>query len=254
MIRAIIVDDEPLAREGLRDFLAAEPDVDIVSECGDGKAAARAIREHKPDLVFLDVQMPEMDGFELLGNLEPEEIPNVIFVTAYDRYALEAFRVHALDYLLQPLVAERFRAAVQRVRTHMLANDAGRINERMLTLLGELRDTSRGAGRLLIKERGRIFFVKAEEVDWIEAAGNYVKLHVGAERHLMRETMSKIGDRLDRKQFARIHRSTIVNLDRIKEIQPWFQGEHVVVLHTGVQLTLSRTYREKLQKSLGMRL
>ena len=250
-IRALIVDDEPLAREGLRDFLSAEPDVVVVAECRDGVEAVAAVRQHHPDLVLLDVQMPEISGLDVLRELAPAEIPAVIFITAYDKYALDAFQVHALDYLLKPVDAERFRTALGRARVQIQYRRSGHINERILQLLGHLSAKGQFVDRLMIKQQGRVFFIKVEEIDWIQAAGNYVKLHVGERWHLMRETMAKLSAKLDPKQFVRIHRSTIVNLERVKEIQPWFQGEHVVLLHDGHQLTLSRTYREKLHDVLG---
>ncbi len=250
-IRTILVDDEPLAREGIRNFLDPEKDVEIVAECRNGEEAVTAIRAHRPDLLLLDVQMPEMDGFAVLNALDTSEIPVVVFVTAYDRYALDAFQAHALDYLLKPLDPNRFRETLARARQQVQYRKSGQVSDEILKLLGDLGAQEEWLDRLMIKDRGRVFFVKVNDIDWIQAAGNYVRLHVGDERYLMRETMSNLGARLNPKQFVLIHRSTVVNLERVKEIQPYFQGEHVVVLENGGQLTLSRTYRDKLQEKLG---
>ena len=249
-IRALIVDDEPLARERIRTLLKRAPDVRVVSECGDGKRAVRAVRKHKPDLVFLDVQMPEMDGFDVLEALDPGEMPVVIFVTAYDKYALRAFDVHALDYLLKPFDRERFQSALDRAREQIGKRQNGDVNQQLLSLLADRAAGEKPMRRLVIKSGGRILFLRAEEIDWVEAAGNYLRLHVGREEHLLRETMSGLEGRLDSRKFLRIHRSTIVNLDRIKEMQASFHGEYEVRLRDGARLTLSRTYRDKLQKIL----
>jgi two-component system, LytTR family, response regulator len=244
-IRTLIVDDEPLARTRLRSLLEREPDVTVVGECGDGRRAVALVDELEPDLLFLDVQMPVLDGFGVLEALDPDRMPAVIFVTAYDRYAIRAFDVHALDYLLKPFDRDRFQRALARARSQIAANEKAQV----LPHYGP--SQRRPLQRLVIKSLERVFFLRLEEIDWIEAAGNYVKLHVGAETYLRRETMTALEDRLNTDQFVRVHRSTIVNLDRIQELQAWFHGDYKVILHDGTQLTLSRGYREKLQEQLG---
>lgn len=249
-IRTLIVDDEPLARERIRTLLKPVPDIRVVGECSDGRRAVKAIRRHKPDLVYLDVQMPEMDGFDVLEVLEPGEMPVIIFATAYDKYALRAFDVHALDYLLKPFDRERFETALARAREQIGKRRNGDINQRLLSLLAERATGQKPAQRLVIKSGGRITFLRAGEIDWVEAAGNYLRLHVGKEEHLLRETMGGLEGRLDPQKFLRIHRSTIVNLDRVKEMQPSFHGDYQVRLNDGTRLTLSRGYRDKLQEIL----
>jgi two-component system LytT family response regulator len=251
-IRALIVDDEPLARERIRTLLAEEPDVEIVGECSDGREAVDAIRRLEPDLVFLDVQMAEMDGFAVLDEIGPEHIPAVIFVTAYDRHALRAFEVHALDFLLKPFDRERFGRALQRIKDHLQYASPGVLNRRILSLLEDLKRPQPGyVERLALKTGGRVSFIKADEIDWIEGEGNYARLHVAKQSHLIRETMNQLEARLDPARFLRIHRSTIVNTERIKEIQPLFNGAYGVLLKDGTRLTLSRGYRERLKVLTG---
>jgi len=250
-IRTLIVDDEPLARERLRALLGGEGDVEVVGECANGKTAVEAIESLKPDLVFLDVQMPVLDGLGVVEAVGAEEMPAVIFVTAYDRYALRAFEVHALDYLLKPFDRPRFQQAVQRAREQLQRHKSAELNERLVALLEDSQTNRKPQDRLVIKAGGRVFFLKTEEIDWIEAAGNYARIHVGKESHLLRETMSALETRLDPEKFLRIHRSTIVNIERIQELQPWFHGDYVVILRDGTQLTLSRGYRQKIQEVFG---
>jgi two-component system LytT family response regulator len=251
-IRALIVDDEPLAREGTRELLRAADAVQVIGECTNGRDAVEMIRRARPDLVFLDVQMPEMNGFEVLEALEEAEIPpTVIFVTAYDEYALRAFEVHALDYLLKPLDPERFSQALQRAREQLELRRKGETSERIVEMLREIRSRPEHLDRFLVKSKGRVHFIDASGIDWIEAAGNYVKLHTAGDSYLIRETMTALEGRLDPRQFLRIHRSSIVNIDRVKELHPMFGGEYTVVLKDGTELTLSRTYRSKLQGRLG---
>ncbi len=245
-IRAILVDDEPLGRERIRTLLSDVPDVELVAECADGREALEAVERVNPDLMFLDVQMPELDGFDVLDALDPETRPFVIFVTAYDQYAIRAFDVHALDYLLKPFDRERFDQALARARASIAAGREDLTQQRMLDLIEQLRVERGPLERLVVKSAGRIVFLRAEEIDWIEAAGNYLKIHAGPETHLLRETMNTMQQRLSSDHFARIHRSTIVNLDRIRELQPAFHGEYVVILRDGVQLTLSRSHRDTL--------
>jgi two-component system LytT family response regulator len=250
-IRVLIADDEPLARERLTSLLASEPDVDLVAQATDGEEAATAIHDHSPDLVFLDVQMPQMDGFEVIETVGTDKMPLVIFVTAYDQHALKAFQVRALDYLLKPFDRERFRDALQRARKQLERDETGDLGRRLLALVKDLRRDQPRAERLVVKSGGRLFFLRTDEIDWVEAAGNYVRLHVGPSSHLLRETMNAIEGRLDPEKFFRIHRSRIVNMERIQELQPWLNGEYAVLLRTGTRLTLSRGYREKLQDRLG---
>src|SRR6476660_1224921 len=249
-IRTLIVDDEPLARERLAGLLSNEADMEVVAQCRDGEEAVTAIVDYTPDLVFLDVQMPQMDGFEVIEAVGPERMPLVIFVTAYDQHALRAFQVRALDYLLKPFDRERFAGALQRARKQIEREETGDLGRRLLALVKDLRKDQPRAERLVVKSGGRLFFLRADEIDWVEAAGNYVRLHVGTTSHLLRETMNAIEGRLDPEKFFRIHRSRIVNMERIQELQPWLNGEYDVVLRTGTRLTLSRGYREKLQDRL----
>jgi two-component system LytT family response regulator len=249
--RVVIVDDEPLARERLRTLLGGEDWIEVVGECQDGPAALAAIQKLQPELIFMDVQMPGATGFEVIQAIGIDRMPFVIFVTAYDKYALRAFDVHAIDYLLKPFDRERFQQALARARQRLERRDQGDLERRLLQLVQELQPPQQRTERFVIKAGGRVFFVRAEEIDWIEAAGNYVKLHVGAEGHLFRETMNTIEARLDPDKFFRVHRSHIVNIERVRELQPWFNGEYVVFLRDGTRLTLSRGYREKLQERIG---
>jgi two-component system LytT family response regulator len=247
----IVVDDEPLARERLRTLLDGEKDVTIVAECADAPAAIAAITQHRPDLDFLYVQMPAGSGFDVVAALSDR--PAIVFVTAFDQYALDAFDVHALDYLLKPFDRERFARALDRARAHVARGDRG-AEQRLVALLEDLRSERRGVGRIVIRERGRVFFLAVETIDWIEAAGNYARLHVGKDHHLLRETMKTLEARLDPAKFVRIHRSAIVNLERIRELQPSFHVEFTVVLKDGAELTSSRGYGEPLRKLVAAKL
>jgi len=250
-MRALIADDEPLARERLRMLLAAEDWLEVVGECVDGVSAVAAIQKHRPDLVFLDVQMPGATGFEVIEAIGADKMPFVVFVTAFDHYAIKAFDVHAVDYLLKPFDRDRFTQALARARQQLEQRSGGELERRLLELVQDLKPQQHKLERFVIKSGGRVFFVRAEEIDWIEAAGNYVKLHVGTEAHLFRETMNALEARLNPDIFYRIHRSHIVNIERVRELQPWFNGEYVVFLKDGTRLTLSRGYREKLQEKMG---
>lgn len=247
-LRVLIVDDEPLARQRLVGLLEGH-DVEIAGECGDGLAAVAAIEAQAPDLLFLDVHMPKLDGFGVLEAIAPERMPVTVFVTAYDQYALRAFEVHALDYLLKPFDRERFERTLERARLEI---ERARASERTLKLAGLLADLQaarpKALDRLVVRANGRVFFLRAGDVDWIEAAANYVDLHVGNEVHLIRETINELAARLDPATFLRIHRSIIVNLDRVKEIQPWFNRSYVLVLRDGTQLRSSRAYRARLHR------
>lgn len=250
-IRALIVDDEQLARERIRTLLEGDAEVEIVGERADGREALAAIKTEAPDLLFLDVQMPEMDGFEVLAQLAAEErLPVVVFVTAYDQYALHAFDVHALDYLLKPFDRERFEKALQRAKAQIEHERKGELGQRLLSLLADLKPEPKTLERLVIKSAGRVFFLRADEIDWIESAGNYARLHVGRDAHLLRETMNILEAKLNPAKFLRVHRSSIVNVERIKELHPLFRGEYVIVLRDGTRLTSGRAYRNRLQELL----
>ncbi|MGB7926358.1 MAG: LytTR family DNA-binding domain-containing protein [Pyrinomonadaceae bacterium] len=250
-IRALVVDDELLGRQIIREMLETHPEVELIGECVNGHEAIAAIREQSPDLIFLDVAMPELNGFEVLEALKAERMPLVIFVTAYDQYAVRAFEVHAFDYLLKPFDRERFETSLLRARAQVARQKNGDYDQRILALLEELKAESKYLERLVIKAEGRVFFLDTEDIYWIEAEGNYVRVHNGKKSHLLRETVSSLEAQLDPKKFLRIHRSAIVKIDRIQELQPWFHGEYRVLLQNGTQLTLSRNYRENLQKALG---
>jgi two-component system LytT family response regulator len=250
-IRTVIVDDEPLARQRLRRLLEADPDIVVLGECGDGEQAVSDLRALLPDLVFLDVQMPGLDGFGVLKALAGTALPVVIFVTAHDRYALKAFEVHALDYLLKPFDRARFAAALERAKAQLRQGSAQAVHERLQELLQNVQGGKPGAQRLVVKSGGRIYFVRIDDIDWIEAAGNYVRLHIGKADHLLRESMAALQKKLDAARFVRIHRSTIVNLERIRELQPAFHGDFAVILRDGTELALSRGCRDKLEEALG---
>jgi two-component system LytT family response regulator len=249
--RTIIADDEPLARERLRKLLTAEPQIDLIAECSNGREAVEAIRKDSPDLVFLDVQMPELDGFGVLQELDKSKRPAVIFVTAHDKFALKAFEVHAIDYLLKPFDRERFRTALHRALDHIQKHNTRELNDRLSALIADVRQEPKYTERLAIKSSGKVVFLKTSEIDWVEAADNYVNLHAGSESYLHRETMSALEEILDPNRFLRISRSTIVNIDGVKELQPLFHGEYSVILKNGTRLTLSRGYRDKIQQFLG---
>jgi two-component system LytT family response regulator len=243
-VKTLIVDDEPLARERVRSLLQDEPDIEIVGECGSGPEALTAIKKNSPDLLFLDVQMPGLGGFEVLRALDDERLPLVIFVTAYDQHALKAFEVHALDYLLKPFKPARFKATVQRAREAFANRQAGAASKNLLALLGQVQPARERLTRIPVRINERVVFVKTDQIEYIESAGNYVVLHTGKENHVVRETLSALEEQLDPKQFLRISRSALVNLDQIKELQPLFKGEHAVLLRNGKQLTMTRGIRE----------
>ena len=245
-IRALIADDEPLARERLRALLTRHPDVEVVGECANGAEAIEAIGELQPDLVLLDVEMPLLDGFGVLEALEPNALPAVVFVSAHDQYAVRAFESHAIDYILKPFDETRVDRALHRVRGQLTRGQGARqIDPGLLSLLEEIRDRRR-SDRLVVKAGGRVVFLRTEDIDWVEASGNYVRLHVGTEAHLLRESMKNMERRLDPATFVRIHRSAIVNVDRIKELEPWFHGEYIVILRDGTRLTSSRVFSDRL--------
>jgi two-component system LytT family response regulator len=249
MLRVLIVDDEPVARRRIRRLLRADPAVDVIGEAADGRAALRAIAEQQPDLVFLDVQMPELDGFGVLQQLGAARVPLVVFVTAFDQYAVRAFEVHAVDYLLKPFTRERLLDTVSRVR-----QGRGRAEReqdpRLAALLEELRERPRFLRRLPAHAGSRIVLLESGEIEWLQAADNYVLVHAGGREYLMRETLSRLEHELDPQEFVRIHRSAIVRLDRIGDLLPTVHGDFRVTLKNGVQLTLSRNYRERVERSL----
>src|SRR5262245_12392248 len=256
-IKTLIVDDEPLARRNLRVLLETDPQIEIMGECRNGREAVKAIESAPPDLLFLDIQMPELDGFDVLAQVGPERIQAIIFVTAFDQYALKAFEVHALDYLLKPFDDARFARALQEAKAQIEKHEISKLTHKLLALLEE-RETDRKhrrgqktyLTRLMIKLASRVILLKVSEIDWIEADGNYAKLHVGRKSHLLREKMQDLEDQLDPRKFVRIHRSIIVNLERIKEMHPHFNGDYILVLEDGTQLKLSRTRRENLETRL----
>jgi two-component system, LytTR family, response regulator len=250
-IRVVIADDEALAREQISDLLKRFEDCELVGVCADGRQALTAIEENRPDLLFLDIEMPELNGFEVLQEIRVAPMPAVVFVTAYDKYAIQAFEAHALDYLLKPFDFERFERTLQRARKQIAASRNGELNEKLIQILQSRKSEPKFLDRLAIKSRGRVIFLRTDEITWIEAAGNYLELHTGKESHLIREPISDFEQRLNPERFIRIHRSCIVNVESIKELQPGFGGEYLVVMNDGQQLTASRGYRERLQQLLS---
>lgn len=250
-IRALVVDDEPLARRTIRRFVGKNTGVEIIGECGDGESAVRAIQDSKPDLVFLDIQMPEMDGFQVLSKIGADQMPVTIFVTAHDRFALRAFDANAIDYLLKPIGKERFERALDRAKQRIAGKADGDEVQRIISAVGQRAAANKYPNRLAVPKNGRIMFVATHDIDWIEAEGNYVRLHVGSREHEFRETLAELGEKLNPAEFLRIHRSTIVNIERIEEIQPWFHGHHRVLLKNGKELRMSR-YQHEIAKKLGL--
>jgi two-component system LytT family response regulator len=253
LIRVVIADDERLARQKMRTLLESEPNISVIAECQDGRQTVSAINCFRPDLLLLDIQMPDLDGFQVLSEIMPGDLPVVIFTSAYDQYAIRAFEAHALDYLLKPFDRERLHNAIQRARTELLKSENREITHRLMELLSHIKSetaapTTDSANRLVIKAKGRVIFLDLEEIDWVEAAANYVRLNVGKESYLLRETISRTSERLDPNEFIRIHRSTIVNVRKIKELIPVNSGEYIVVLRNGKELSCSRGYRALLQR------
>lgn len=253
-IRAIIADDEPTARRGVRLLLDRDADIAVVGEAANGVEAAELIQRERPDLVFLDVQMPVADGFDALRRVGLERMPVVVFVTAHEEHALRAFEVNAIDYLLKPYDDDRFAAALDRAKESIRRRRADQVGSQLTQLLqylGQKRsepspEADRASDRILVRSSGEIFFLKADEIDWIEAEGDYMKFHVAGRTHLMRETMARLESRLDAKRFIRIHRSTIVNIDRVRKLSPSFGGEYAVILQDGTKLKLSRGYQDRM--------
>jgi two-component system LytT family response regulator len=267
-IRALVVDDESLAREALLVMLDDDPEIEVVAECRNGREAVTAIREQSPDVVFLDIQMPEMDGFQVIEEVGAARMPVTVFVTAYDKHALRAFEAHALDYLLKPFDHDRFDDALHRAKTFVRQRKLSEVSESLFAVLQEMklttgeqpsemddvklgRATQKGPiDRVAIKSGGRVYFLKTEAIDWVEGAGDYLSLHSGSQTHLIRETMGNFHAKLDSQKFLRIHRSTIVNIERIEEIRPQFKGDYVITLTGGKRLKASRGYRRELQQLL----
>ena len=250
LIRALIVDDEPLARQRIALLLKEEPDIQLLGECGSGGEALAVIQRESPDLLFLDVQMPGMDGFALLSEIPTGQLPAIIFVTAFDQHALKAFEVQALDYLLKPFTTSRFRETVQRARARLATHPKDdSLAKAIMALTGRGPDGNNYLTRLSVKTPGRIIFIKTAQITCIEAAGNYVAALVGKETHIIRDTIIGLEEKLDPDKFLRISRSAIVNLDGIKELLPDVQGQHIVVLHNGKRLTMTRGLRE-VEKAL----
>lgn len=251
-LRALIVDDEPPARAILREMLKDDSEVEVIGECANGQEAMKALATQSPDLMFLDIQMPEMDGFALLETLDSDQMPTVIFVTAYDRYAVRAFEVAAVDYLLKPFNYARLAKALQRAKSNLHDGHSADRSRQVIELLRQINARAEYLDRFVVKNNGRTLLVPVDEVDWIEADGNYLLLHAGDDKHLLRETLQNMEQRLNPRKFLRIHRSAIVNLDRIKELQTHVNGEdHLVILKDGNQLILSRRYKEKVSQALG---
>jgi two-component system LytT family response regulator len=248
---ALIVDDEPLARRSIRKFLKAFPEFTVAGECGDGSSAITAIRDRRPDLLFLDIQMPECDGFQVIFEVGKEAMPVTIFVTAYDRYAIQAFEAHALDYLLKPFSEGRFRDALLHAKRTLELGRQEAPNRQLTELLDRLNKKRDYLDRIPVPSKGRFLFLNVRDLDWIEAEGNYLRLHSSGASHLVRGNMNEMERKLDPARFMRIHRSTIVNLQRIREVQPWFRGHHRVVMTNGQELKLSRYQKEKLRALLG---
>lgn len=250
-IRVVVADDELLARKFIRRMLKQDPEMEIIGECSNGAEAVAAIRKEKPDLVFLDVQMPEMDGFAVLDAVRLDHLPEIVFTTAYESYAIRAFELHALDYLLKPFDQVRFKAALKyaKERFHSQHEEDKRLQ--VGTLLESIRLQQEYLDRIIIRADGRITFLHTREIDWIEADDKYVHLHTGKGAKMVRQTLAAIEGELDPKKFLRVHRSAMVNVDRIKELQPLFNGEHSLILDDGTRLTLTRKYRDKLFELLG---
>lgn len=250
-VRVLIVDDEPPARARLRKLLDGEEGVDLLGECANGADAIVAIERDAPDLVFLDVQMPALDGFHVLEALDVAGLPAIVFVTGFDEYALHAFEVHAVDYLLKPVGRERFHTALARARERLALGDSTAPDARLLALVAELRAARAGNDRLAVRHEGRVRFVRVGDVDWVEAAANYVRLHAHGGVYVMRESMKSMEARLPADSFLRIHRSTIVNFDRVREIQPWFHGEFIAFLADGTRLVVGQAYAGRLRELIG---
>ena len=246
-VRALIVDDEPLARAHLRSLLKDRGDVDVIGECGDGRSAIDQIKRLTPDLVLLDIQMPELDGLEVIREVGPAQMPAVVFVTAYDEHALEAFEVHAFDYILKPVSRQRFTQAIDRV-VGLIRAETPPDGRPLEALIDAMRAERSALDRIAVKADGRVLFIRVTEIDWIEADDDLVRIHAGKAIHAHRSTLTHLEERLPASKFLRVHRSTLVNVDRIREIQPWFQGDWVLILNDGTRLHSGKSYRSKVRE------
>jgi len=249
--KVLIVDDERLSRRRIRRLLTLDPECEVAGECANGAEAVRALESSRPDILFLDIQMPELDGFAVIRTLSDTK-PLIVFTSAWDDYALRAFEVHAFDYLLKPFDGRRFLESLRRAKARVLQERSGVPDNRLFELFESLSKAQRAPDRIAVRNNGRVVFLKLADIDWIEASDNYVCLHSGRETHVVRETMSELEARLDPAKFLRVHRSAIVNLDQIRELQPWFRGDYRVILRDGTELTLTKTHREKLESRLLM--
>lgn len=247
-LRTVVVDDEPLACKRLEKLLKEDEDIDLLKLCANGEEAIEVINNKEPDLVFLDIQMPEINGFEVLQQIDENKVPLIIFVTAYDEYALKAFDVHALDYLMKPFKKERFFESLDRAKKAFQQDDRLKIHKKIENLLTYLDDSGGPLTRILVKSSGRYFFLKATDIDWIESAGNYVRIHSGGNNYLIRETMINMEKKLNSDTFFRIHRSTIINVEKVKELEQWFHGDYQVIMYNDQKLTMSRNYKQILEK------
>jgi len=250
-IRALIADDEALARKLIRRMLKDDRDLEVIGECSDGKETVAMIRKESPDVVFLDVQMPEMDGFAVLESIGIERLPEIIFTTAYEQYAIRAFELHALDYLLKPFDHARFKDAIKYAKERFRSERQNEGRMQISALLESIKNKPQYLDRLMIKAGGRITFLNTDEINWIEADDKYVHIHTGKISPMVRQTLSAMETQLDPRKFRRIHRSAIVNVERIKELQPLFSGEHSILLEDGTKRTLSRIYKDKIVELLG---
>jgi two-component system LytT family response regulator len=256
-VRTLVVDDEPLARDHLRALLEARGDIEVIGECGDGRTAVAQIRREQPELVLLDIQMPELDGLGVVREVGPASMPTVIFVTAYDEYALAAFDAHAVDYLMKPVNRDRFTLAIDRAVALIGAGmggagGGGRASyvDTLARVVERLHAARSGPERIAVREQGRVLFLRVDDIDWVEAADDHVRFHIGKTVFAHRDTLSRVEQRLPASKFLRIHRSTLVNVERIREVQPWFQGDWVAILIDGTRLTSGRSYRARVRAFL----
>ena len=252
-LRVVLVDDEPLGRERIRTLLGREAGVSVIGEAASGEEGLDLIQRLKPDLVFLDVQMPGLTGFGVIERLDPHTLPAVIFVTAHDQFALKAFEVHAVDYLLKPFDRDRFQLALKRATDRLKSKHPEQLQAQLTAMLAQIQPSvPKAPDRIPVKSSGRVVFVNVLDIDWVGSADNYVELHVGEHTHLLRETMSAMEQRLPMERFVRISRTSIVNTERVRELQPLFHGEYSITLKNGTRLTLSRSHRDQLPR-LGIR-
>ncbi|MFC1493205.1 LytR/AlgR family response regulator transcription factor [candidate division KSB1 bacterium] len=251
LIRSLIVDDEIAAREIIKNYLSDDGSFEVIGESGNGIDAVKQIVEKKPDLVFLDIQMPEMDGFEVIGTIGLEDLPHIVFVTAFDQYAIKAFEINAIDYLLKPFDRIRFLSAINRAKEHLLSKKA--IENQLSNLLSNIKRESHYLSKIMVKTGGRVYFLKADDIKWIEAASNYIKIFSGRDSYLVKDTLNNFEKKINPNQFVRIHRSCIINVNFIHEIQPWDKNNHLVILEDGKELKLSRSYKDKIFDLFGSR-